>query len=309
MAKIGKVWLQYICFLVLVTPSYLFAGIITGELDRSSGTVDDQFVYTLSIQGSFSGDPSFPAIEGVEGRSYGRSQSVSIVNGKMTSETQFQFVLTANKAGQYTIPPIKMLVDNKSIETLPLEMKVEQAGKGSSKAGGNNGSAQAGAGIQLERSFSKTRVYVGEPVLVKIRLLVPARTKLVGAEPNFKYPSALQIKPNDKQKNYTEEIGGESYSVTELEAMLTPTREGDFAIDPATIDMRIAVPRRSLSRSPWDSLFNDTEVRQGRLRSPPATLKVLPLPTEGRRRDFSGLIGEFQLSGELSARTANPGDN
>src|SRR5262249_49882482 len=42
--------------------------------------------------------------------------------------------------------------------------------------------------------------------------------------------------------------------------------------------------------------------------SPSAALKVLSLPTEGRPNDFSGAVGDFQLSSEVSANRVAAGE-
>ena len=42
--------------------------------------------------------------------------------------------------------------------------------------------------------------------------------------------------------------------------------------------------------------------------SPASELKVLPLPTEGRPKDFSGAVGDFQVSSDISPARAAAGD-
>ncbi|MBC7530980.1 MAG: protein BatD [Oligoflexus sp.] len=287
-----------------------FAGVLTGELDKSEGSLEDQFVYTLVIQGSFDDDPQFPVVDGLEVHAAGKSQNISIVNGKYSREVQVQFVLTPSKAGTYNIPPLSMKVDGKVMQTLPLEMKVSAtSGSGGGSASGSAAgpaSAQGEEGIFVERSFSKNSVYVGEAIGVKIK--VYNRVKVVGAQPDFKYPSAFQIKNIEGQKTYTQMRGNAEYNVTELDAVLIPTREGDFTIEPAILVARVAVSRRQRSRSFFDDLMGPTELQEKRLRSDAATIKVLPLPLAGRRKDFSGLVGEFAMSAGLNPQSGNAGD-
>jgi len=303
MAKIGSIGLMA-AMLWLLSAANAMAGVLTGELDKPEGTLEDQFTYTLTIQGDFDGDPEFPSVDGLEARAAGKSQNISIVNGKYSREVQVQFVLTPSRAGTYSIPGIHLKVDDKDMQTLPLELKVTEAGSGS--GAGNPGSVRTDEGIFVERTFSKSTAYVGEAIGVTFKVF--NRVKVVGAQPDIKYPSAFQVKNIDGQKSYSQMRNGVEYNVTELDAVIIPTREGDFEIDPAFLIARVAVNRRQRSRSFFEDLMGPSELQEKRLRSESATLKIKPLPLEGRRKDFSGLVGIFAMTADLNPRNANAGD-
>ncbi len=314
MAKIGK--LIWALLLLSGFTRAATAGVLTGELDNPSGTLDDQFVYTLSIQGSFDGSPEFPKVDGLDVAVGGKSQNVSIINGKYSHEVQIQFILSPQKAGNFAIPPIKLTVDGKAMETLPLELLVSASGSPrlAPSANGRSG-AGAGAGAQaqgdtpglfIERKFSKNTAYVGEAIGVNVKVF--SRIKVVGAQKDFRYPSVFQVKDKDNQKSNVEVVNGQEYNVTELESVIIANREGEFTIDPAILIARVAVQRRSRSRSFFDDLLGPTDLQEKRLRSESQTLKVLPLPTAGRRKDYSGLVGAFKLSGDLNPRESKVGD-
>ncbi len=300
MIRIGKSFL-FLLISLLALPAW--AGVLTGELDKNEGSLEDQFVYTLTVQGSFDDDPVFPDVPGLEVHGAGKSQNISIINGKYSREVQLQFIINPTKEGTYNIPPIHAKVDGKDMQTLPLEFKVTKGG-GASAAGGPAGANDAA--IFIEREFSKTSAYVGEAIGVKIK--VYNRVKVVGAEPDFKYPAGFQVKSIEGQKNYTAMHGGNEYNVTEIDAILIPNQPGEFKVEPALLNARIAVSRRQRSRSFFDDLMGQTELQEKRLRSEEATLKILPLPLEGRRKDFSGLIGDFTVSADLDPRGVNAGD-
>lgn len=271
------------------------AGVVVGELDNNSGTLEDQFVYTLTIQGDVDGEVKFPKIDGLEARSAGTSQSMSVVNGSMSREVAYQFVLLPSKEGTFTIPSILVKVDGAEIGTVPLELKVAA------------GAAEENPDIFVERTFTKTTAYVGEAIGVKIKFY--NRLKIAGAEPSFKYPASFLEKNAEGQKNYREVVNGEEFDVAELNTVLIPNRDGEFSIDPALITARIAVKRPGRRRGIFDDFLGASELKDKRLRSAPAVLKILPLPTAGRRKDFSGLVGEFKVSGDLAPRSASTGDS
>ena len=64
------------------------AGQIIGELDKSRGNTADTFLYTLSIEGDFSGRPVFPQIDGMivrqEERSSRRKSLMGFIPGRLS---------------------------------------------------------------------------------------------------------------------------------------------------------------------------------------------------------------------------------
>src|SRR5208337_1754930 len=56
------------------------------------------------------------------------------------------------------------------------------------------------------------------------------------------------------------------------------------------------------------NFFNGIVPKDITIASPPSELKVLPLPTEGRPKDFSGAVGNFKIASDISAASAAAGD-
>ncbi len=310
MAKSGSLRCGLLILLsfCLVVPKIL-AGTLTGELDKTEGTLEDQFVYTLSIQGNFDGEPSFPTVDGLQVERSGTSQSVSIINGKFSREVQVQFVISPQRVGAFTIPSLKLKVDKQELQTVPLEFKV--LGVPGAGSGGVSGSdTRADRNVFIEREFDRSKIYVGESIVAKLRLF--NRVKLYGASPQIPYPSSFQQKSMGDQLNYQRTIQGEDYSVTELRTLLTPTKPGVFEVDPALVEAQVPGARRSgTPRSLLDDMMGGglRNLETKRFRSEAAKIEVLPLPLAGRRNDFSGLVGSFQMETEVSQRQVKLGDS
>ena len=302
MEKIGNLRWVLLVFALgafnLCINSPLWAGVVTGEIDKAEGTLEDQFTYTVTVQGSFDGEPEMPAIEGLVSERSGTSQNVSIVNGHFSRETQYQFTITPQREGTFEIPAIKLKIDGNWQQTLPLTIKV----KASAALSAEDRSDQP---VFIEREFSKTKLYVGETISVRIRIF--NKVKLYGATPEIVYPDGFQVRSIEEQKNYSQTIQGEEYGVIELVALLTPQKPGRFDVAPAILTAKIGSGRRR-SRSMIDDWINPTQVVQKRFRSPPATLDVMNLPVEGRRADFTGLVGDFNLSADVSPRSIKVGE-
>ncbi len=300
MAKIGKLMKLLMVLLFWMGASHASAGSLTGELDKAEGTVEDQFVYTLAVQGSADGEPKFPDIPDIQIQKAGTSQSVSIINGKMSREVQYQFVLTASKEGTYTIPAIAMTIDDKAQQTLPIEFKVKPAGSGT-------GSLKERP-LFIERSLSKQKVYVGESLVSSIRVF--SRVRILAAEPDFRYPDGMQVKKIDGEKSYSKVLDGQEFAVNQFDAILVPNKEGKFEVPGAALGVRYidqSKPRRSAG-SLLDDLWGQGNTAEKRITSPSLTVEVLPLPLTGRRADFSGLVGEFTGRAEVSSRSVKAGE-
>jgi hypothetical protein len=56
------------------------------------------------------------------------------------------------------------------------------------------------------------------------------------------------------------------------------------------------------------SLYNGIVAKDITISSHPAALRVLPLPAQGRPRDFSGAVGDFEVSSDISPTRAGVGD-
>ena len=98
--------------------------------------------------------------------------------------------------------------------------------------------------------------------------------------------------------------------------MLAAVKPGSFSLSaeaplsakinkPSSEDLAIA------SQMGWpfvQSLYNGIAPKDVTISSPSSELKVLPLPNDGRPKDFSGAVGEFQVSTEISPARVAVGD-
>ena len=125
MAMTGRRFI--ISLLSLLYAVELFAGIVTGELDKVKGTVDDVFIYTLTVQGRFNEQPDFPAVRNADVSYQGMSQNVTMTNNSYVSENTFTYSIRPRKVGEYKIPSITLKVDGTPTSTAPLEFSVAKA--------------------------------------------------------------------------------------------------------------------------------------------------------------------------------------
>jgi len=58
----------------------------------------------------------------------------------------------------------------------------------------------------------------------------------------------------------------------------------------------------------FDNFFSNATQKPLTLHTDGATVKIKPLPTQGRPADFSGAVGQFEVSNEVSAKNGTTGD-
>lgn len=307
---IGKVRLgarTFFLFLCVanVFCSQAFAGTLTGEIDKIQGSMEDEFVYTLTASGKAGDEPQFPQIPGLNVEQTGKASNFSLINGAMSREVEYRFTIVPEKPGTYTIPSISLKVDGQKIATLPITIKV--TGEAAPQAGTQ---ANKDADIFLERSLSKQSAYVGEPIISTVRLYHRVPLLQANAKPTD-IPGVKRI-PIEGEKTYQKALNGQQYRVIEMKEVLVPNDAGTKEIEPFAVTAIISAAsqptRRGGPESLFENMFNRGRQMKKNVRSNEVKLQVKPLPKEGRTSDFSGLVGEFSFGADLSAHEIKAGD-
>jgi hypothetical protein len=302
---------------------------VTAQLEPGRITLDQ--TAQLTITASSGGDDTLspPTVSGLEFVSVGQSSQIQIVNGAMTSTTSATYEVIPQRAGTFIIPPL-------GAGNQPLVLYVQPGNNGSS---GNNlpppatsGSASAseprltqdGAAF-VRLVLPRHKLYVGESVPVDIQVgYHPGMVASLDGLPTLGGGSFTLNKLSAQPEQSEAVVDGKPFTVLTWHSVLAGVEPGDFSLTvdtPLTVRIRTA-PRRlpqmpGFDDSMLDEAFNDpffqsffggTTEKEITLTSDAQPLKVLPLPTEGRPAGFSGAIGQFQASSELSATQAAAGD-
>jgi hypothetical protein len=161
--------------------------------------------------------------------------------------------------------------------------------------------------IFVTSSLDKNTVYVNEQLTYYFKLY--SRLKLAG-QPEY-HPSEFPSfwTENLAQKNYTTSIGGVPYGANELGTILFPAKAGNFTIAPARLRCKIVVINPN---DPFSDEFFQNFTGGGKivdLETKPLSITVLPLPEDGKPKDFNGIVGEYSISAALdreSLKTNEP---
>ncbi|MBE38033.1 MAG: hypothetical protein CMP50_05275 [Flavobacteriales bacterium] len=246
--------------------------------------------FTLNGSGKSFSPPPFSNFQIVRGPN--KSSSTSIINGSLTQELTYTYVLKPKKIGVFTILPATIKYKGNVIGTKPTTIQVQ---KGSTPKKSNSPYDIVSRKIHLNVTSNKSVCYVGEPVVLTYVLYF--NLNIGSLSPNsIKYTNfwANEIDANNDTKKQT--FKGESYNAAIIkQVVLTPQLSGIQTVEPLSINLVASVPtgRRDFFNMITSQNIDYTVVANN------LSITVLDLPKEGRPDNFSGAIGDFDLSVNL----------
>jgi hypothetical protein len=158
---------------------------------------------------------------------------------------------------------------------------------------------------------------VGESVPVDIDLgILPGIVTSMNGLPTLK-GSDFTFNTLSRQPERREEtIDGSTFVVLTWHSALAAVKPGNFSLSaeaPLTVKVSTlsAVDRQVASRLAFpllQNLYNGIAPKDMTIGSSPSKLQVLPLPTEGQPGNFSGAVGDFQVSSDISPASVVAGE-
>ena len=283
--------------------------------------VGDQFRLIYSVNGQASGFRT-PAIKGfsvLSGPNQSQSSRTQIINGQVSRSLDYSFtyILQAGSEGTYTIPPASVNVDGKTYQSNPVTIKVVKGNTQPQQQNPQQGASPSGE-ISAKDLFvravpSKTNPYQGEQIIVtyKIYTRVPVAEYSVTRTPStagFWLQDLLKDSKNLNQ--FRETIDGQEYVVAEIKKdALFAQKAGTLTIEPLEMDVLAQIQRKVAKRNfndPFfDSFFNDNFMGstyqnvKKTIRSNELKINVKPLPENSRPRDFTGGVGNFNVTSSI----------
>ncbi len=297
---------------------------VTATLDNSSIALGDSAQLTISISGGNDTEPELPAVSGLEFMRVGQSSSFQSINGAVTSSVSLIYQVTPDRAGTFTIPAIRLPGGGSSE---PLTLQVSRSAGGAMSSSSANlpppnvpaGMAEATDSANGQPAFlrvvmPKRQLYAGELVPVQVKAYFSAdMSASLGGLPSLNSDAFTLNKLDTKPAQTQEIIGGQAYNVLTWSSALTAVKSGNYALN-LELPVVVRVQQRG---GGGDSPFNDpffnqffsrTVEKPFTLHSGSESVKVLPLPAAGRPADFSGAVGEFEVSSEAAPTQLTAGD-
>ncbi|MCI5220776.1 MAG: hypothetical protein D3914_16680, partial [Candidatus Electrothrix sp. LOE2] len=303
---------------------------VSAKLEPARFAEDQAARFVLTVTGARSAEPDMPVAQGLHFVYQGQSSQTSWINGKISSSIAYTFLVQADKAGQFTVAPVKVAAEGKTYTTEPVQCTVLPVQNSGGQAGGTPSGAGAapGAGpdgdtgknIGFMRIMPETeRMYSGQIVPFTLKAFFRSGQRItLKSAPRLSGEDFLLQSLDEEPRQQQEQVNGALYTSLIWQGTLSAVKEGEV---PLTVEMDAEVLVRSRSRHRADpfgsSLLDDpffSDIlsnytrRDIKISSPEKTITVLDLPTENRPDDFSGAIGNFSLAVAASPLDGKVGD-
>lgn len=289
---------------------------VDASIDRSQVALNQGFVITLEVTGEgttqVNFQPEFPESMNkfcqLIGRG-GESSNFQIINNKVSFSKSIQYTFQAKELGKFQIDPIVVKIGNQTYQSNSFQIEIVKAGTTTPPAGSTPmtpGSEPSTGGLDenlfLKAVVNKRTVYQNEPVIVTYKIYTRVTVTSYNLEklPNTTGFWQEEFEMPQQPRLFTEVINGKKFQVAEIRKVaLFPTETGKKTLEPLVLNCEVRVQTRRRSTSIFDSFFDDPffgRTQQVTIANEPVTINVLPLPLENKPKDFSGIVGRFNLS-------------
>ena len=244
--------------------------------------------------------PSFEGFEVLAGPVQSTSTNYQNINGQSstTHTRSYTYTVRVVQEGKVTVPSASIKIGKDTYTTDP---KTVEAVKGQVPDGGSSSAGQrAGDDLRLRVSVSKTRVVVGEPVIVTLKLYV--QSSAISGFEDVRFPTfdgfwSQEIDAPQNIQFVRENYDGQIYNAALLRRyMLLPQQTGTLTIEPSELVCLLQIQAEQTGpRSIFDDFFSSYQTIRKRVASEPVTINVSALPA-GAPASFTGGVGSFRLS-------------
>jgi hypothetical protein len=320
----------------LIASTMLFAGIAAASAPSVTQSIEPATIelgraaeLTISASGTDTPQITPPMVAGLEFVAVAQAQRVESINGVTASTTSVTYQVIPQEAGVYTIP-------GAVAGSPPVVLTVNPAGGGSPARGGTAAAPPAAGMLPAGRTgvkadgtafvrllMPKHELYVGETVPVDIEVgMRDGFVASLNGLPTLNGDEFTLNKLSSEPQRTEETINGQPFTVLTWHSALAAVKPGKFSL---TVETPLTVRMRTRSRAAgglfggagMDDFFNDpmfqnffgtSTEREIAVSSNPAEFSVLALPTQDRPGNFTGAVGQFTVSSDLSEDKATAGD-
>lgn len=282
--------------------------VVVGEQFRLSYTATTTQVKNLQL-------PSIKGFEILIGPN--RSIKVQSINGNTSETSTYTYILMAKEVGEYTIPGASVVADGKQMVSNSVKIKVlpqDQASTEKSEEDSSDSSSQPSVSNQdlfVMATVNKTDVYEQEAFLLTYKIYTREPNLRLNNQklPDFKGFHSQEVEMPSNAKWTQEHYKGRNYFTTIYrQFVLFPQQVGKLFIEPALFQMTVEKAVRS--DDPFDAFFNggsNIVAINKNLSTPKIAVNVKSLPA-GKPVDFSGGVGEFNISSSINDQEVKTND-
>ena len=307
---------------------------VQAEVSSNSIDVGSTFLYQVTVTGSgtlptptVNLPSSFQIVSGPNS-----NMSMQFTNGKMSSTRTLTYRLRAMRKGSFVITAPIVREKREEIKGNDVSITVStpddksKQGQSSSKSRQNTSTrstirtnpvkkSEPLPSIFLKAEVNSQQVHFQEPIVLTFTLYFQPNVntfnvnRLASTEGFWSEEWKVPNPPDVVQ----EFVNGQAYNAAKIHrVILFPTKTGELTIGPMELTVQYRTARRS--RSVFDSFFDDPffgggSVQHEDISSDPITIKVLPLPDEGRPVDFNNVVGDYRIRAQMDADTVRTNES
>jgi hypothetical protein len=268
-----------------------------------------------------------PTVPGLKFEVIGRTQGLEFVGGQSSPAWYILIRVTPEFVGVFSIPGptpksptvgLEVYTGNPPNPYAWRSQKPTAQPAPMSKAPVPKGIQLKANGAAFVQMVVPTRpVYVGESVPIDIELGIrPGIVTSLNGPPALSGSDFTLNNLSQKPLHRDQLIEGSPFLVMTWHSALAAIKPGDFSLSVETplsvmLDTRSAEDQAFASRLGWPFSqipYKSVAPKDITIESPSSALKVLSLPAQGRPNDFSGAVGDFQVSSETSSTRVAAGD-
>lgn len=316
MPKIGNIRLlitPIVLLLVFVLQTQAVAQQVSvnATVSETNPYKGERIVLTVEISGDNFRSIELPKLPTLSGLQYmsvspNTSQSFSIVNGVTSRKYSYSYYLQTLDVGEFTVPPIVVVIDGKEFSTSPVTIKVLDRNSAASRE-----TADSMRDIFLRIEVSDRSPFVNQQILANVVLYFKQTTEVLSYQPNpsWKAEGFWKEDLDDGREARIESvvIDGVRYrKATLMQYALFPSKSGRLTISPYQVAFNVRVPPSSTHPFAGWGGFGSSQ-RTIDLASDPVTVNVRDLPA-GAIGTPLGAVGQFEIRRRISKTSALVGE-
>lgn len=309
----------FVAMIVMILATTSFAQVtVTATIDQTHIGLQEDFTLSVEVSGGNAGQPQLPAMENfaqLAGTS--SSQSIQIINGRMSSSHTYHYTFIAIAAGKFEIGPVEVEAGGQLYRSQPIRIEIAQGAAGgqppapgAAPAPQTDPTVKAESNIFLRAEVDRKQVYQNQPVIVTFKIYTARNIRNYG---NAKIPGFTGFWVEDypmpqRPRTYQQVLNGQRFLVAEIKrTALFPQSAGKNTIESMSLECEVQAQSRRRSRDLFDSFFDDpffAPMERVAIASRPVEIEVLPLPAAGKPANFSGVVGDYSITASVDRTTA-----
>ncbi|MFT6102641.1 MAG: hypothetical protein ACJA2B_001084 [Candidatus Endobugula sp.] len=284
--------LLFIAIGFLLLTANVNAATLTASVDRTNITINDTLLLTITLDRQGADDIDFSALA-LQFDILQRQQNsqTSLVNGRITSLTQWTLAIAPKEMGKLIIPSLSANGAFSDAITIRVSDTNNSNNSNNSSAQSNNTSE-----VFLTANVNKPSVYVQEQVLLSLRLYY--RISLSGFTPE-EFSINNSTVELTAENNIKETVNGVTYNVLERIYALHPQASGSITIPAQRWRLEKPSNRFGITRSPY--IHVDSQAQ---------TIDVNTIPSNSTAEHWlpatSVTLNQQWLQSTISAKVGEP---